>query len=179
MRKIVYYVASSVDGFIMDEGEHIEKFVMDGSGVEKYLNDLKNFDTVLMGRKTYEFGYKFGMKAGDAPYAGMKHYIFSNTLRLENADESIKICGLDLTLIEKLKNENGTDIYLCGGGEFAGWLLDNGKIDVLKIKLNRLILGKGVRLFGNSTREVKLELIESQIYEKGLQIIEYKLIYQL
>lgn len=177
MRKIIYYVASSIDGYIMDQGENIEKFVVEGSGIEQYLNDLKNFDTVLMGRKTYEFGYKFGLQPGQISYPNMKHYIFSNTLKLKNPDEKVQVCELDLTVIEKIKSAAGTDIYLAGGGDFAGWLLENEQIDVLKIKLNPLILGDGVRLFGNSTKELKVELINSQTYDKGLQIIEYQIKY--
>lgn len=177
MRKVVYYIAMSIDGFIMDLGDNIEKFVVEGSGVDQYLSDLKNFDTVLMGRKTYEFGYKYGIEPGQVPYPHMKHYIFSKTLKFENPNEQVEICELDLSIIEKIKGEPGTDIYLCGGGEFAGWMLDNEQIDVLKIKLNPLILGSGTKLFGNSTKELKTELINSQIYDKGLQIIEYKIKY--
>ena len=177
MRKIIYYVAMSIDGFIMDSDDKMEKFVVDGSGVEQYLNDLKGFDTVLMGRKTYEFGYKYGLQPGQIAYPNMKHYIFSKTLQFENADENVEICELDLAIIEKIKNDSGTDIYLCGGGEFAGWMLENEQIDILKIKLNPLILGSGIKLFGSSTKELKTELIGSQTYDKGLQIIEYKIKY--
>ena len=177
MRKIIYYVASSIDGYIMDSDETIEKFVGDGSGVEQYLNDLKSFDTVIMGRKTYEFGYKFGLQPGQVPYPNKKHHIFSKTLRFENSDKNIEVCELDLAVIKRIKSDSETDIYLAGGGEFAGWLLENEQIDRLKIKLNPLILGNGVRLFGSSTKELKTELISNQVYDKGLQIIEYRIIY--
>ena len=177
MRKIVYYVALSIDGYIMGADEKMEDFVMDGSGVDQYLKDLQTFDTVIMGRKTYEFGYRFGLKPGQIAYPNMKHYIFSNSLELENADENVEVCPLDLKIIEQIQNAPGTDIYLCGGGEFAKWLLENEKIDRLKFKLNPLILGSGVRLFGDSEKKVKTELIESKTYDKGLQIIEYKINY--
>jgi dihydrofolate reductase len=57
MRKIIYYVACSLDGFIAGEQEDISGFVSGGNGVDKYLSDLAAFDTVIMGRNTYEFGY--------------------------------------------------------------------------------------------------------------------------
>lgn len=177
MRKIVYYVATSIDGFISGPNDNIGGFVGEGSGVERYLQDLKSFDTVIMGRRTYEFGYKFGLQPGQPPYPHMEHYIFSKSLHFDQAAENVHVCAPDLDLIRSLKAAQGTDIYLCGGGDFAGWLLDHGLIDVLKIKLNPLILGAGVRLFGRSTRAIQTELTEHQSYDKGVQIITYNLQY--
>lgn len=177
MRKIVYYVASSIDGFIAGPGDTIGGFVGEGSGVEQYLNDLKSFDTVIMGRRTYEFGYKFGLQPGHSPYPHMENYIFSKSLRFDNPAKNVHIHEPDLDFIRSLKTRPGTDIYLCGGGTFAGWLLDHGLIDELKIKLNPLILGTGIRLFGHSMRAIQTELTEHQSHDRGLQIISYNLQY--
>jgi dihydrofolate reductase len=175
MRKIVYYVATSLDGFICGQNEDISQFVGEGNGVDQYLKDLSDYDTVIMGRNTYEFGYKFGLKPGQRAYPHMEHYIFSNTLKFDNPDSNVQVCPIELHEVEKLKNKSGTDIYLCGGGTFAGWLLDNDLIDTLKIKLNPIILGTGVRLFGNSSKILKLELTDSNKYEGGLQIMTYQI----
>ncbi len=177
MRKIIYYVASSMDGFISGLNDDISGFVGTGSGVDKYLADLANFDTVIMGRNTYEFGYKYGLQKGQSAYPNMKHFIFSDTLKFETADPNIQVVKKKLAEIEKIQSSIGTDIYLCGGGIFAGWLLDNQKIDILKLKLNPLILGQGVRLFGQSIKKRKLQLIETEDYENGLQIMTYKIEY--
>lgn len=175
MRKIIYYVATSLDGYISGPNEDISGFAQGGSGVEKYLKDLLDFDTVIMGRKTYEFGYKYGLKPGQPAYPHMDHYIFSNTLVFENSDEKIHVEKLDIETIRGLKNQEGSDIYLCGGGEFAAWLLDHGEIDILKLKLNPILLGDGVRLFGNSTTKANMKLIETESYEGGLQIMSFEL----
>jgi len=177
MRKIIYYVATSLDGFISGPNEDISAFVSDGNGVQKYLDELKNFDTVIMGRNTYEFGYKFGLQAGQPAYPHMRHFIFSDTLSFDQTHELVKICKKDINQIKALKAEAGTDIYLCGGGVFAAWLLENELIDVLKIKLNPIILGEGLRLFANSTKNCKLELLESAAFDHGLQINTFKIIY--
>ncbi|MFT6336819.1 MAG: dihydrofolate reductase [Saprospiraceae bacterium] len=58
MNKIIYYVATSLDGYISGLNEDISGFVGVGNGLQKYLYDLKGFETVIMGRKTYEFEYK-------------------------------------------------------------------------------------------------------------------------
>lgn len=177
MRKIVYYVAASIDGYISSVDGDISGFVDSGDGVERYLSDLKNFDTTIMGRKTYEFGYKFGLLPGQPAYPHMQHYIFSNTLRLENQDKRIHIKKIDLDEIKDIRNQAGTDIYLCGGGEFAGWLLDHAQIDILKIKLNPLVLGDGVRLFGKSVRNFTMKLLDTALYDQGLQIMTYRIKY--
>ena len=173
MRRIVYYVATSIDAFICGLNNDINGFVGEGNGVAQYLADLANYDTVIMGKNTYEFGYKFGLKPGQRAYPHMTHYIFSNSLKLERPDPGVHVYPIELETIQKLKEQIGTDIYLCGGGMFAGWLLDNNQIDVLKIKLNPIILGNGVRLFGESKKDMKLELMDTKQFDKGLQIMTY------
>lgn len=66
MRKITYYVAISLDGFIAGPDGDISGFVQQGEGVNQYLQDLQAFDTVIMGRKTYEFGYAYGLQPGSS-----------------------------------------------------------------------------------------------------------------
>ena len=177
MRKIVYYVATSLDGFISGPNDDISGFAGKGNGVDQYLKDLEHYDTVIMGRKTYEFGYKFGLEPGQPAYQHMEHYLFSNSLEFENQHSQVHVCKPHISTIRELVQQDGTDIYLCGGGEFAGWLLDQHLIDILKIKLNPLLIGEGVRMFGNSTTQYELELLEGKQYEYGLQIISYQLKY--
>ena len=177
MRNIVYYVATSLDGFISGPDGDISGFTASGNGVDQYLNDLQKYDTVIMGRKTYEFGYKFGMKPGDLAYPRMEHYIFSDNLKFNKKDKALHLRKLNLDHIYELRKQKGSDIYLCGGGQFAGWLLENEQISHLKLKLNPLISGKGVKLFGPSAKFYKTELIGSDLYDDGLQIMTYKLIY--
>ena len=177
MRKIIYYVASSIDGYIAGPNDDVEGYIAEGNGTEKYQSDLKGFDTVIMGRSTYEYGYKFGIKPGQPSYANMKHYVFSDRLHFEYPHPDVYTRPMDLQAITDIKNQPGTDIYLCGGGQFAGWLLDHGQIDVLKIKLSPLIMGSGTRLFGTSSRKYKADLIATEQYDKGLQIMTFTIRY--
>lgn len=174
MRNIVYYVASSLDGYIDGGNGDISKFQFSGKGVEKYQHDLLSFDTVIMGRKTYEFGYAYGLKPGEPAYPHMKHYIFSHKLKFEHQHENVFVEQLDVDKIKELKSGEGSDIYLCGGGEFAGWLLDHHLIDVLKIKLNPIILGKGTNMFGKSKSIADFTLISNEHFDDGLQIMTFK-----
>ena len=178
MRKLVYYVATSLDGYISGPNDAVDKFVAEGPLVEQYLKDLQEFDTVIMGRKTYEFGYEYGMQPGQPAYPHMLHYIFSDSLVLNNPHSQVQVVGHDAALVKQLKAEEGTDIYLCGGGIFAGWLLDLGLIDVLKIKLNPIVLGAGTPLFGPSKTSPLLELMASQEFDGGVSLRTYGIRYE-
>ncbi|MBC2838155.1 dihydrofolate reductase family protein [Robiginitalea sp. SC105] len=173
MARIIYYVASSIDGFIAGPNDDISSFVAGGSGVDKYLSDLQKFRTVIMGRRTYEFGYRYGLEPGQPAYPHMEHYIFSDSLKLENRSKTVHVEPKSIDRVREIKSEADTDVYLCGGGEFAGWLLDNGLIDQLKLKLNPIILGEGIRLFGKSTTNTKWNLKETESFDEGLKILTY------
>lgn len=177
MKKIIYYVATSIDGFICGPNDDISGFNQKGNGVEKYLNDLKSFDTVIMGRRTYEFGYQYGLQPGQPAYEHMDHFIFSNTLSFQNAHPKVKVCNLDIEIIKSLKEKATTDIYLCGGGQFAEWLLQHEMIDEIKLKLNPFIQGNGIKMFSNSEKMYQLQLSNLEQFDHGLQMLTYKIIY--
>jgi dihydrofolate reductase len=173
MARVIYYVAISIDGFIAGQNDDISDFAAGGKGVDKYLADLQNFKTVIMGRRTYEFGYQYGLEPGKPAYPHMEHFIFSDSLKIKNLAETVNIEKKSIDRIKEIKESAQSDIYLCGGGEFAGWLLDNKLIDQLKLKLNPIILGSGIRLFGNSKTKAKWNLIETESFEDGLKILTY------
>ncbi|WP_136466530.1 dihydrofolate reductase family protein [Flagellimonas onchidii] len=175
MQKIIYYVAASLDGYIAGPNEDVSRFIHSGNGVEKYQQDLLNFKTVIMGRKTYEFGYQFGLVPGQPAYPNMEHFIFSDSLEIADLASSVHIVRPSLDNVKEIKLHSSSDIYLCGGGAFAGWLLNHGLIDELKLKLNPIVLGNGTPLFGNSKTSVKWHLEHSESYDQGLQILSYNL----
>ena len=177
MRKIDYYVATSVDGFIAGPNEDVSGFIGEGEILDKYNKDLLTFDTVIMGRKTYEFGYKYGLVPGKTPYGHMKNYIFSNTLNFDSQDSNVFVKSVDIHHIIELKKQEGTNIYLCGGAVFAGWLLRNKKIDLLTIKLNPFVQGKGVKLFEELKSAFKLNLLSQKNYNDGLMLNRYEIMY--
>ncbi|WP_437945752.1 dihydrofolate reductase family protein [Sorangium sp. So ce296] len=177
MRKIVYDVAVSLDGFISHEDGSVDGFLMEGEHVAEYVERLKGYDTVLMGKRTYEWGYPFGLVPGKRAYPHMEHHIFSRTLRFDEGAEVQVVDRDEVAVIEGLKASPGADIYLCGGGAFAGFLLDHALIDQLVLKLNPIVLGHGVRLFGGSTRKVALALVNSKPYANSAQLLRYDVKY--
>jgi len=174
MKKIIYYVASSLDGYIAGKNDDISQFILQGKGVEKYQQDISMFKTVIMGRRTYEFGFQYGLQPGQPAYPNMEHYIFSDSMNIKDLANTVHIEKKSIQRVLEIKESSTTDIYLCGGGDFAGWLLDNGLIDQLKLKLNPIILGEGIRLFGNSKSTQKWKLVDTESFDGGLQILTYE-----
>jgi dihydrofolate reductase len=147
MRKLKYHVACTIDGFICRENGSLDCFMRaglkEGEHVTDYLESLKAFDVVLMGRKTYEVGLKMGVTN---PYPHMKSYIFSRTMTA-CPDERVTLVSENAgAVVRQLKSESGKDIYLCGGGDLAAMLLAEGLIDEVLLKLNPILVSsKSVR----------------------------------
>ena len=141
------------------------------------MNNLQSFDTVIMGRKTYEFGFKFGIVPGQPAYHHMKLYIFSSSATYEVLHSPVNVVPPDISFLEKLRNEQGSDIYLCGGSIFAGWLLNHHLIDEVKVKLSSIIFGGGLPLFSGAIDKVKLTLTDVKQHDYGMLINTYKLKY--
>ena len=87
MRKIIYSIAISIDGFIAHKDGSIDGFLMTGEHADDFVASFSHYDTVLMGRGTYAFGFQYGLKPGKPAYQGLKHVIFSKSLRFESNKE--------------------------------------------------------------------------------------------
>ena len=172
MRKVKYHVASTVDGFIAHEDHSIEGFVSEGEHVIDYLESLKNdYDIVLMGRRTYEFGFQFGVTN---PYPWMKQYVFSRTME-RSPDPNVELVSKEITgFVEELKKGAGKDIYLCGGADLAGRLFAEGLINEIIVKLNPVLFGSGIPLFSGVVKQADLELTRSKIYGNGVVLLNYR-----
>ena len=178
-RKLVYYIAATIDHYIAREDETVDGFVMEGPHVADYLDSLKEYDTVLMGRNTYEWGYRYGVMPGEPSpvYAGMMHYIFSRSMK-DYQHERLKVVREDAgDFVQRLKRQPGGSIYLSGGGRLAGALLDRQLIDELILKLHPVAFGKGISLFGDSTRGFGLAMSSAKIYPNGVMYLRYTIRY--
>ncbi|WP_445480081.1 dihydrofolate reductase family protein [Lysinibacillus irui] len=182
MAELIYHVAVSLDNFIADQGMidgdiNNSSFLFDGDHVPDFLADIHQYDAVLMGGKTYEFGFQFGAKPGEPGYKGIKHYIFSNTLLFESNEEVELIKGDAIGFIKNLKQEGGSKIWLCGGGELAGSLIKHKLIDQLVLKVNPIIVGEGISLFGSVKPRLNLKLVDMKQYSSGVIKSTYTIIY--
>ncbi|MCK0139544.1 dihydrofolate reductase family protein [Aliiroseovarius sp. F47248L] len=172
MRKIIYDVAVSLDGFIAAPGGDASAFPGEGDHIAPYFDRLAGYGTVIMGRHTYEYGYGFGLEPGARAYPHMDHHIFSTSINLpDNAD--ITIVRSDwLSYLSKLRSATGMPIYLCGGGQFAGWVLQQGLIDELIIKAAPITLGAGIPLFSDALLTTHWQTKAVTPYSNGVTLLE-------
>ncbi|BDT88325.1 dihydrofolate reductase [Nocardia cyriacigeorgica] len=189
MRKLTYYVASTIDGFIATEDGSVDFFPVGGdhgpaitaqypetlpTKVREALGIDKrnaNFDTVLMGRKTHDFGVRTGTSS---PYAHLRQFVVSTTLP-ESPDPAVELISADpLAKVRELKRDKGLGIWLCGGGELAQVLLP--EIDQIFLKLYPIVLGRGRSLFGDGPKlpePTRFRVITSQVFEDGVAFVKY------
>ncbi|WP_224248803.1 dihydrofolate reductase family protein [Hyalangium gracile] len=175
MKKLKYHLASTVDGFIATENHTIEAFMQDrlvkeSEHVADYMASFATYDTVLMGRRTYEFGLKLGVTD---PYPAMETYVFSRSMK-ESPNPRVKVLSDDPAgVVRRLKEREGRDIFLCGGGELASLLFAAGLVDEVLIKLNPLLLGSGIPLSPKLQNFVDLELLSTKVYKNGVVLLRY------
>ena len=156
MQELTYYVACSVDGFIAHtDGSHdgfsqdraylSDVFTRFPETVPSHLRDAmgvcadnKYFDTVLMGRKTYEIGFKEGVLS---PYSHLKQYLFSRHIQESPHADVVLVSEKTAEVVKQLKQEDGKGIWLCGGGVLDTSLLSENLIDKLILKVNPFLMG--------------------------------------
>ncbi|MGC0329584.1 dihydrofolate reductase [Streptomyces sp. SAI-170] len=190
MRKLTYFIACSLDGFIGDPSG-------DGSAMMALLDEefigylasecpdtlpalaraamgladrpLERFDTVIQGRGSYEVGLKEGVTS---PYAHLREYVASHSLT-ESPDPNVEIISGDLVAkVRELKAEDSEfDIYLCGGATVAGELLD--EIDELVIKTYPIVYGNGMPMFATGLSLTHFALESVRTFGNGALVRTY------
>ncbi|GAB1420826.1 dihydrofolate reductase family protein [Anaerolineales bacterium] len=176
-RKLVYYVAMTVDHYIAHEDDTVDGFATDGHHIHDYITSLHEYDTVLMGRRTYEWAYAFGVQPGQPvpTYGHMMQYVFSRSMP-DYEHKQLRIIREDpAAFVRGLKAEEGGPIYLCGGGQLAASLLGQGLVDELILKVNPVIFGCGIAVFGDLKRNFTLSLLDTKVYNNGVIFLHYHL----
>ena len=175
MRKIHYYIATSLDGFIANSDGGHKGFLMQGEHATDFLSDLSNYDTVLMGAKTYESGYAYGLKPGQVAYPGMRNIVFSSSLQFSELDDGIELIHSEaIGFTRDLKSTEGKPIYLSGGAQLAGSLFREGLIDEVKIKVNPILLGDGIPLTVGLKDHIALVLKSQKVYLNGVTVNSFQ-----
>ncbi|WP_299459099.1 dihydrofolate reductase family protein [uncultured Microscilla sp.] len=176
MKKIVYYIASSIDGYIADVNGGVERFLMEGAHADEFQQSLNEYDTVLMGRKTYEFGFQYGIKPGEPAYPGLRHIIVSGTLKFDSNQYVQLVNDEVIAYITRLKKQAGKSIWLCGGGHLAGLLAQHQLIDEVILKVNPIVLGQGIPLFAGLESPLTLQATQHTHYKNGVSLLKYEVV---
>lgn len=171
MRKVILGVAVSLDSFIEGpNGEYDWCFTDQDYGMSEF---YKRVDSVFIGRKSYEMSY--GLEDGGGfGLPKMKEYVFSNTLK-EVKEGTTLVSGDIKGAVEMIKQQDGKDIWLFGGGSLTTSLMNLGLIDEFWLSVHPIVLGAGKPLFQNINDRTSLKLIETKVYETGLVSLKYVL----
>jgi dihydrofolate reductase len=168
MRKIKLYIASSLDGYIAREDGSVDWLPTEGDyGYKKFCASI---DTILMGRKTYDQILEFG----EYPYSGKKAYIFTKNTKTKK-DINVKFVSDVIDFTKGLVRSPGKDIWIVGGAEIITIFLNSDLIDEIILTIIPTVIGKGIPLFKDIKKEVKLQLVKSNEYKGGLVQLHYKL----
>lgn len=188
MRKLVYLVAVTADGFIATADGSFDGFLMEGPHIVDLVSDFPEtfptpvraalgisaphgrFDAVLMGRATYEVGALQGLTS---PYAHLDQYLISTGIG-RSPDPAVRLISADpVGFVRELKRSPGRDIWLCGGGQLARALYT--EIDELILKLHPIVFGAGIPLFAGALPSRSLKPTERKLYDNGCFRLHYDL----
>ena len=174
MRTVTYGAACTLDGFIAGKNEEID-WLSYNKDVSQIMREYwKSIDTILMGRKTWDFAVKMG---GGGSSAGMRTFVFSRTLK------SIDVQGVELVrdnaaaVVRDLKAGEGKGICMMGGGDLARSLFAADLIDEVGLNVHPVLLGAGIPFFTDAGRRVPLELISSRCIAGGCVYSTYRVMH--
>jgi len=186
VRKLIYFVAATVDGFIAAPDGGIDFFPLEPDlldfVVAEYPETLPThvrtrigldapnrvFDTLVMGKGTYDPALALGITS---PYAHLKQYVFSRTAEAAPEPEVEIVTGDPVELVRRLKLQDGLDIWLCGGGDLAAQLLP--EVDELVVKLNPVLAGAGIPLLRSDFNPTPLTLRDTRPLPGGVVVLRY------
>lgn len=170
MRETVVYIAASLDGFIAKKDDDISFLdVVDSPGEDYGYSEFnQEVDTVIMGRRTYEKV----LSISHFPHPDKKTYIL--TKQALHSEGNIEFYNGDITeLIEKIKANDGKNIYIDGGAEVIGLMMKENLIDRYIISIIPILLGEGIRLFKEPGIIQRLQLKTVKHFKSGLVQLHY------
>ena len=167
MRRIRYAVVASLDGYIAGPNGEADWIITDPA--IDFDAFFKEFDTVLVGRRTFEIM----ARAGKVELPGMKTYVLSKTLQPSDYP-GVTILGEQAEQhVASLRAESGKDIWLFGGGSLFRSLLDAGLVDTVELSIIPILLGGGIPLLPTPAKEAKLKLMDHKVYASGIVSLQY------
>ncbi len=178
MRNVIYGGATSLDQMLAREDGAVDWLIHDAEAMEIMKEMWPRFDVMVMGRKTFTTAIanfsEEDLRKAEEMKGGMRSIVFSRTLdpgkrggyEIVNAD-AVEFVG-------KMKQEDGKDICVMGGGDLAQSLFEAELIDEVGFNIHPVLLGSGVPAFHSMSRQVDLELIECKALKNGCVYVLYR-----
>lgn len=169
VRKVILNSALSLDSFIARPDGNVDWLhdpAYETPGEDYGLGDFyKSVDTTLMGNSTYKAILGFDVPF---PYPDKTNYVFTRSPDHPDTEHVRFVSGDVVGFVNRLKEDEGRDIWLVGGGRLNATLLESGLIDGLHLTIVPVILGQGIPLFAGRNAERKFRLISSHAFDSGL-----------
>ncbi len=175
MKKAVLFIAMSLDGYVADKDGSVAWLSGDGSdenNMGSYESFINTVDTVILGRKTYT-QIVTELSPDNWVYAGMKSYVLTRE-KHESTDEIVFTDKDVCELITEIREQDGKDIWICGGAQIANSLHAKGLIDRYHVSVIPTILGEGTRLFDKHESAAKLKLVKTENYNGIVDLVYEK-----
>lgn len=180
MRKVTFGGASSLDNYIARADGAFDWILWSDETNAIMKNYWENIDTIVMGRKTWDVAVASSPKKSKKkkktanPYGDIKTYVFSRTLEAGEQDGAVIVNDDPGKFVRQLKQQDGKEICVMGGGELGRELLEAGVIDEMGFAIHPLLLGSGIPLFHEMKRQIDLELIECKPFKNGCVYVLYR-----
>lgn len=167
-RKLVLYIATSLDGYIATEDDSLEwLFKTEGEGDNGYSEFYHTVDTILLGRRTYDWIME--QEEGNFPYKNKACYVFSKSKSGKN--ENVEFINQDVVeFTNKLKKLDGGNIWLVGGGNLLHAFIKERLVDEFVITIAPTLIGHGIPLFKKNDFELDLQLREVKKFNQFVQL---------
>lgn len=167
-RKIILYIAASLDGYIATENDSLDwLFKVEGEGDNGYSEFLATIDTILIGRRTYD--WVMDAEQGNFPYKTQKCYVFSKTLT-RSAENVEFINGNIKNFTRELKETPGENIWIVGGGDLLHYFIKERLVDEFIITIAPTIIGRGIPLFKEIDFEMELRLKNTRRFNQFVEL---------
>ena len=178
MRMVIFGGANSLDNYIARE-DHSFDWIMFGEETKELMKDMwPRFDTMVMGRKTYDItrqnAPKTKSKKPPKNAFGMETYVFSRTLEPGTRDGVTFVSEDPGKFVRRLKRQKGKDIMVMGGGQIGSLLLEAGVVDEIGFNIHPVLLGAGIPLFHRMKKQIDLERIECKPFKNGCVYVLYR-----
>ena len=167
MQRIRYRVATSVDGYIAGPNGEFDWMVNDPS--IDFGELLGQFDTFLLGRKTYELTLQPG-SPGFPP--GSRAFVFSRSLPDQVPGFSV-VREVSRASVDAIRSQAAKDIWLFGGGELFRSFLELGLVDTVEVAVMPVLVGQGLQLLPEPAPRTRLQLKSQRTYPSGIVLLEY------
>lgn len=174
MRKVILYIATSLDGYIAEEDGGIRWLTDDvqfDEGDTSYDDFYSTVDTVVLGRTTYDQVTQ-ELSPANYPYEDVKSYVMTSK-PFKGQDNLIPTNENIINLIKTLKAQSGKAIWIVGGASIIYPLVKENLIDEYQISIVPVLLGKGIPLFEKNNQKINLK-IDQVIPSTNFTTIVYK-----